>query len=158
MATASLYRMPPSENSCTRRCRVTSGALAQLVSKFEHLISTTGDEQTTLPLSSSFPYYESSSHFSDNLKMLPRLDTDTLRDGKPTENNISDSNAVSPGRLASPSTRQSTCIKLLSTDTSEMQDTPNTAYYLCSRHKSVAERRKTFESGDETSSSSKTSA
>lgn len=152
MATASLYRMPPSETSSTRRCRVTSGALAHLVSKFEDLISTTGVEESTLPHSNSFPYSQSSSNFSDNLKMLPRLDTNTLRDEKQLENNICDSNAVSPGHLTGPSTRRPTCIKLSSSDTSEMQNTSNTEYHLCSRHKSVAERRKAFESGDETSS------
>lgn len=153
MATASLYRMPPSETCSTRRCRVTSGALAQLVSKFEDLISTTGVEQPTLSHSSSFPYSQSSSNFSDNLKMLPRLDADNIGDEKQLENKICDSNAVSPGHFTGPSIRRPTCIKLSSSDMSEMQDTPNTAYYLCSRHKSVAERRKAFESGDETSSS-----
>lgn len=152
MAAISVPRMIPAEASPAHKSRVAQGAFAQLVSKFEGLISTSGGRQSPVPFPRSLPLSHSSSNPFSNLKTVPPRDTSDLGEYIQRNNSICYISDLSPGDSTSNSERRPTCIRIPSITSSEMENIPNTKLYLCSRHKSVAERRKAFEPSDGSSS------
>ena len=146
MAAASMSLKIPSQATpaskySNHRSRGRGNSLAHLVSKFEILNSAAPKEQAARPPSGS----TSSSH-------MPSSNTASSQNNRSRESTgRGTSSAISPSQQTLQE-HQPASIQTASTTTSESQSTRNSKFYLCSRHKSVAERRKIFETDDESMS------